>query len=117
MLLTTVAAAGPPSTPRGPGVDSAVAWTPWITLMGFVGLTVLALAAVAAPARRAAPGTLPRVTARLARVAALLGVLAGPAVLTDLALDGDTGAYDYGAAWNSLYDGSGGGLLSGLEVT
>jgi copper transport protein len=86
--------------------------------MGFVGLTVLALAGVGRPARLAAPGTLAQVTARLARAAAALGLLAVPAVLTDLAHDAsDAGGYDYGAAWSSLYDGSGAGLLSGLEIT
>jgi hypothetical protein len=53
-------------------VDSAVAWTTWITLMGCAGLTVLALAGVTGPARRSSAGTLPRVTARLARLAAAL---------------------------------------------
>src|ERR1700761_7104422 len=115
MPCTTAAAAAPPSTPLGPWVDSAVAWTTWVTLMGVVGLTLLALAGVGAPARRAAPGTQGRVTARLTRVAVALGVLAVPAVLSDLALDPDSGGYDYAAAWRSLYDGSVPGLLSGLE--
>jgi hypothetical protein len=57
-------------------VDSAVAWTTWITLMGCAGLTVLALAGVTGPARRSSAGTLPRVTARLARLAAALAGLA-----------------------------------------
>jgi hypothetical protein len=118
MPYTTAAAAAPPSTPLGPWVDSAVAWTTRITLMGLVGLTVLALAAVAAPARRASPGTLAHVTTRLVRVAAVLGVLAVPAVLTLLAQGAsETGGYDYSAAWDSLYDGSVAGLLSGLEIT
>ena len=118
MPYPVVAVAAPPSTPLGPWVDSAVAWTTWITLMGFVGLTVLALAAVGAPARRAAPGTLAYVTMRLARVAVVLGVLAVPAVLTELAQGASqTGGYDYSAAWDSLYDGSVAGLFSGLEIT
>lgn len=115
---TTLAAAAPPSTPLGPWADSAVAWATWITLMGFVGLTVLALAVVGSPARRASPGTLARVTTRLARVAAVLGVLAVPAVLTEFAQSASqAGGYDYAAAWDSLYDGSIAGLLSGLEIT
>ncbi len=118
MPYITVAAAAPPSTPLGPWVDSAVAWTTWITLMGFVGLSVLALAGVGPPARRASPSTLARVTARLARAAVVLGVLAVPAVLTQLAqAASQTGGYDYAAAWDSLYDGSVAGLLSGLEIT
>ena len=41
-----------------------------------------------------------------------------PAVLTDLAHDAsESGGYDYGAAWTSLYDGSNEGRLSGLAVT
>jgi putative copper export protein len=107
-----------PSTPLGPFEDSAVAWTTWVTLMGFVGLTALALASVGPVARRIGPDTLAAVTARLCRVAVVLGVLAVPAVLTDLAHAGsEDGGYDYGAAWNSLYDGSNAGRLSGLEVT
>jgi putative copper export protein len=107
-----------PSTPLGPFEDSAVAWTTWVTLMGFVGLTALALASVGPVARRIGPDTLASVTARLSRVAVVLGVLAVPAVLTDLAHDAsESGGYDYGAAWNSLYDGSNAGRLSGLEVT
>jgi putative copper export protein len=114
----SVAAAAPPSTPLGPWVDSAVAWTTWITLMGFVGLALLALAGVGAPARRVSPGTLPHVTMRLARPAVVLGVLAVPAVLANLALGaGENGGYDWAAAWDSLYDGSVAGLYAGLQVT
>jgi putative copper export protein len=114
----SVASGGPPSTPLGPWVDSAVAWTTWITLMGFVGLTVLSLAGAGAPARRASPGTLAHVTMRLGGVAAVLGVLAVPAVLTELAQSASqTGGYDYAAAWDSLYDGTVAGLYSGLEIT
>ncbi|WP_329129023.1 CopD family protein [Streptomyces sp. NBC_01476] len=115
--LPLFAAAGP-STPLGPFEDSAVAWTTWVTLMGFVGLTALALLAVGPAARQVGSETLAAVTARLARVAAVLGVLAVPAVLTDLAHGAsESGGYDYGAAWNALYDGSNAGRLSGLEVT
>lgn len=128
MYSAIVAAASPPSTSLGPWADSAVGWTTWVTLMGFVGLAVLALAGVAAPVRRAVPSapvqvvppqiTLAGVTARLARVAVVLGVLAVPAVLTSLARGASkTGGYDYAAAWNSLYDGSAAGLYSGLEIT
>lgn len=110
MYSATVAAASSPSPSLGPWVDSAVGWTTWVTLMGFVGLTVLALAGVSAPA--------PRVTARLARVAAALGVLAVPAALTSVAQSASKdGGYDYAAAWNSLYDGSVAGLYSGLGIT
>ena len=87
--------------------------------MGFVGLVALALVVAGPPARRARRrDRWPRVTTRLARVAVVLGVLAVPAVLTDLAHDAsERGGYDYGAAWDSLYDGTNAGRLSGLEVT
>ena len=111
-------AAAAPSTPLGPFVDSAVAWTTWTTLMGFVGLTALALLAAGPAAARAGSGAAGAVTARLARAAVVVGLLAVPAVLTDLAHDAsESGGYDYAAAWNSLYDGSNDGRLSGLEVT
>lgn len=114
----TYSAAAAPSTPLGPFADSAVAWTTWATLMGFVGVTAFALLAAGPPARRIGPVTLAAVTSRLARAALVLGVLAVPAVLTSLAQSAsDTGGYDYSAAWNSLYDGSNDGRLSGLEVT
>ncbi|GII33883.1 hypothetical protein Pmi06nite_73250 [Planotetraspora mira] len=118
MPFPTVAAAPPPSTPLGPFSDSAVAWTTWTTLMGFVGLTALALFAAGPAVRRIGSDALASVTARLARAALVLGVLAVPAVLTDLAHGAsESGGYDYAAAWNSLYDGSNAGRLSGLEVT
>jgi putative copper export protein len=110
-------AAPAPSTPLGPFADSAVAWSTWVTLMGFVGLTALALVAVGPAARRAGGDTLAAVTARLARAAVVLGVLAVPAVLTDLAHSGDDGGYHYATAWHLLYDGTNDGRLSGLEVT
>ena len=111
-------AAAAPSTPLGPFADSAVAWSTWVTLMGFVGLAALALLIAVPAAARAAPGATAAVTTRLARAAVLLGVLAVPAVLTDLAHDASASdGYDYSAAWNSLYDGSNAGRLSGLEVT
>ncbi|MEU6519599.1 CopD family protein [Streptomyces sp. NPDC046978] len=112
-------AVAPPSTPLGPFEDSAVAWVPWVTLMGFVGLTALALVAAGPSARRVGPDTLAAVTARLSRAAVVLGLLAVPAVLTELAhgASEDGGGYDYGAAWSTLYDGSNAGRLSGLEVT
>ena len=112
-------AAAAPSTPLGPFEDSAVAWTAWVTLMGFVGLSALALVAAGPAARRIGTVTLAAVTARLARAAVVVGVLAVPAVLTGLAHDAsaDGKGYDYGAAWNALYDGSNDGRLSGLEVT
>ncbi|MFJ6122311.1 copper resistance D family protein [Streptomyces sp. NPDC092129] len=112
-------AVAPPSTPLGPYEDSAAAWVPWVTLMGFVGLTALALVAVGPATRRIGPDTLAAVTARLARAAVVVGLLAVPAVLTELAhgASEDGGGYDYGAAWSTLYDGSNAGRLSGLEVT
>ncbi|MFF3559228.1 copper resistance D family protein [Streptomyces sp. NPDC002574] len=110
-------AAPAPSTPLGPFADSAVAWSAWVTLMGFVGVTALALVAAGPAAGRISAEALSAVTVRLARAAVVLGVLAVPAVLTGLAHSGDDGGYDYGAAWNSLYDGSNAGRLSGLEVT
>jgi putative copper export protein len=111
-------AAAAPSTPLGPFADSAVTWTAWVTLMGFVGLSALALLAVGPAAARTAPGAIPALTARLARAAVVVGLLAVPAVLTDLAHGAaKSGGYDYAAAWGSLYDGSNDGRLSGLEVT
>ncbi|MGW9029350.1 CopD family protein [Streptomyces sp. NPDC055722] len=112
-------AAAPPSTPLGPFEDSAVAWAAWVTLMGFVGLTALALVAAGPTARRIGPDTLAAVTVRLSRAAVVLGLLAVPAVLTRLAhgASEDGSGYDYGAAWSALYDGSNAGRLSGLEVT
>jgi hypothetical protein len=72
-------------------------------------------------AARTAPGAVPAVpavTARLSRGALVVGLLAVPAVLTELAQGASSsGGYDYSAAWNSLYDGSNDGRLSGLEVT
>jgi putative copper export protein len=116
--LTTVAAAPPPSTPLGPFLDSALDWTTWITLMGFVGLVTLALVTAGPAARRIGPDVLASVTVRLARVAVVLGVLAFPAVLSDLAHGAaKSGGYDFSGAWNSLYDGTNDGRLSGLEVT
>lgn len=113
-----LSAAPAPSTPLGPFEDSAVSWTTWVTLMGLVGLLALALLAVGPPARRLGSDTLAAVTVRLTRVAVVLGVLAAPAVLTDLAHGAsESGGYDYGAAWDSLYDGSNAGRLLGLEVT
>ncbi len=110
-------AAPAPSTPLGPFADSAVVWTTWVTLMGFVGLTALALIAAGPAARRIGDDALAAVTTRLTRAAVVLGVLAVPAVLTDLAHSGDDGGFHYGTAWHSLYDGSNVGRLSGLEVT
>ena len=111
-------AAAAPSTPLGPFADSAVAWTTWTTLMGFVGLVALALLAVGPAAARTAPSAVPAVTARLGRAAVVVGLLAVPAVLTELAQGASSsGGYDYSAAWNSLYDGSSDGRLSGLGVT
>jgi putative copper export protein len=86
--------------------------------MGFVGLTALALVAAGPAARRIGSDMLAAVTVRLSRAAVVLGVLAVPAVLTDLAhAASEEGGYDYGTAWNSLYDGSNDGRLWGLEVT
>jgi putative copper export protein len=115
--LSLLSAAPVPSTPLGPFADGAVAWATWVTLMGFVGVTALALVAAGPAARRLGVGTLSAVTVRLARAALVLGVLAVPAVLTELAHSGDSGGYDYHVAWNSLFDGGNAGLLSGLEVT
>ncbi|MEE4540571.1 CopD family protein [Streptomyces sp. V4-01] len=112
------AAGAAPSTPLGPFEDSAVAWASWTTLMGFVGLVALALVAAGPAARRAGARPAAAVTVRLSRAAVLLGIAAFPAALTGLAHDASaSGGYDYGAAWDSLYDGTNGGRLSGLEVT
>ncbi|MFE5140633.1 copper resistance D family protein [Streptomyces fagopyri] len=110
-------AAPAPSTPLGPFEDSAVAWATWVTLMGFVGVTALALMAAGPAARRIGADALAAVTARLARAAVALAVLGFAAVLTDLAHSGDSGGFHYKAAWNALYDGTNAGRLSGLEVT
>lgn len=113
-----VSAAPAPSTPLGPFEDSAVTWATWLTLMGFAGVTALALTVAGPVARRVGAAALAAVTTRLVRAAALLGVLAVPAVLTDLAHDASgSGGYAYGAAWRGLYDGTAPGLLAGLEVT
>lgn len=117
-LPARIVAEPAPSTPLGPFEDSAVAWTTWATLMGFVGLVTFALVSAGPAARRIGADALTRVTVRVARVAAPVGALAVPAVLTDLAHDASaSGGYDYSAAWRSLYDGSSAGRLSGLEVT
>ncbi|MEY9871984.1 putative copper export protein [Streptacidiphilus sp. MAP12-33] len=116
--LSLPTAAAPPSTPLGPFLDSALAWASWSTVMAFVGLLVLALV-VDAPARRAGATTGRRVRGRLAAAGVVAGVLAGPAATTGLAHDaaGGRGAgYDYTAAWGGLFDGSGQGLLAGLQV-
>ncbi|MER8185991.1 DUF4149 domain-containing protein [Kitasatospora sp. NPDC094015] len=111
-------AAAAPSTPLGPFIDSAIAWTTWITLMGTVGVAALALVSAGPAAARTAPGALARITARLGLAAGVLALLAVPAVLTDLAHGASkSGGYDYAAAWDVLYDGSNAGRLSGLEVT
>jgi putative copper export protein len=116
--LARVLAAPAPSTPLGPFEDSVVAWTTWVTLMGFVGLVTLALVSAGPAARRISTDALNLVTVRLAGLAAAVGLLAVPAVLTDLAHDAsESGGYDYSAAWDSLYDGTSGGRLLGLEVT
>ncbi|MHA6762616.1 copper resistance D family protein [Streptacidiphilus sp. PAMC 29251] len=95
-----------------------MAWATWLTLMGFVGLVALAAVAVGPVARRAGSDALATATTRLSRAAVVLGLLAVPAVLTDLAHGASASkGYDYGAAWNSLYDGSNDGRLSGLELT
>jgi putative copper export protein len=113
-----VLAAPAPSTPLGPLQDSAVAWTTWVTVMGFVGVLALALLTAAPVATRIGTVAATSVTTRLARVAVVLGVLAMPAVLTDIAHDATEGlGYDYGAAWNTLFDGTNEGRVLGLEVT
>jgi putative copper export protein len=110
-------AAPAPSTPLGPVQDSVVTWTSWVTLMGLFGVLTVCLVVAGPPARRVGPAEVAAVTVRLARLATVLGVLAIPAVLTDLAHDAAKAGYDYGAAWNSLYDGTSAGRLSGLEIT
>jgi putative copper export protein/methionine-rich copper-binding protein CopC len=106
-----------PPTPLGPFEDGAVAWTTWVTLMGLVGLVVLALV-LGRPARRGGAELLARTTTRLTRAAAVAAVLAVPAVLTDVAhgAAGDSGGYDYGAAWSTVFDGTDDGRLIGIEL-
>jgi putative copper export protein len=106
-----VLAAPPPSTPLGPFSDSALAWTTWVTLMGFVGLVALALF-TARPAARPI-GQQARATRRLGIAAGAFGLLAMPAVLSELTHQADS----FGDAWAALYDGTGAGLMAGLEVT
>lgn len=115
--LTSLAAAAP-STPLGPFVDSLVSWTTWVTLMGLVGLIALAVLSTGPAAARTAPAALPAVTTRIAWASVVAGVLAAPAVLTELAHSASKShGYDWSAAWDSLYDGTNAGRLSGLEVT
>ncbi|MCX5209119.1 CopD family protein [Kitasatospora sp. NBC_00240] len=115
--LTSLAAAAP-STPLGPFVDSLVSWTTWVTLMGLVGLIALAVLATGPAAARTAPAALPAVTTRIARAAVVAGVLAAPAVLTELAHSASKShGYDWSAAWASLFDGTNAGRLDGLEIT
>jgi len=117
-LLALLPQAAPlPSTPLGSFGDSAVAWTTWVTLMGFVGVTALSLICTGPAADRLNAATLSAVTRRLARAAIVLGALAVPAVLTSLAHSGKKGGYSYATAWKSLFDGTTDGLLSGLELT
>ena len=119
MQITTSPSAAPaPSEPLGPLQDGAVAWTTWATLMGFVGLLALVLLTSAPVARRLGVAAVASTTTRLARIAVVLGVLGVPAVLTDIAHDATGGAgYDYGAAWDTLFDGTNEGRLLGLEVS
>jgi putative copper export protein len=106
-----------PSTPLGPVEDAATAWTTWVTLMGCLGTHVLTL--VSAPvARRVGPTALAATTSRLAVVGATFGVLAIPAVLSDVARDSADGVgYDYAGAWRAVFDGSNAGRLLGIELT
>ncbi|MGW4649884.1 copper resistance D family protein [Kitasatospora sp. NPDC004289] len=107
-----------PSTPLGPFADSAVNWAVWVTLMAAVGLLALALLAAVPAAVRNAADSAPAVTGRLALAAVVVGVLAVPAVLTELAhAASPSHGYDYAKAWSSLFDGSNKGRLSGIEVT
>lgn len=119
-LPATLAGLGPvqlgvpaPSTPLGSFEDSAVSWSSWTTLMAFVGLVMLAVL-VARPARALGTQGSATVRTRLSWSAVLAGLLAFPAVLTDLAHDGSS--YDYSAAWTSLFDGTARGLLDGFEA-
>src|SRR5258708_5319539 len=111
--LLALSAAPAPSTPLGPFEDSAVAWTTWVTLMGFVGVTTLALVAAGPAARRisagtpaAGPGdwgrtTFERVVWRLhlSGGAVWLGGLAGLALL---AVPGAVASADRGAFWSAM---------------
>jgi putative copper export protein len=114
-LLSAYLGAPAPSTPLGPFEDSAVSWASWVTLMSFVGLVALGLL-VAAPADGLGHRTARLVRSRLAWAAIVAGVLAFPAVLTDLARAASSSGYDYVAAWRGLFDGSTPGLLTGFEA-
>ena len=65
--------------------------------MGFLGVTALTLLAAGPAARRIGTDAAVAVTVRLTRVAAVLGLLAIPAVLTDAAHAA------FGAILGSLY--------------
>jgi putative copper export protein len=93
-----------PSTPLGSFSESFRSWTTWSTLMGFVGVAAFALIAAGPAARRAGEAVTLATTRRLARTAAVLGLL-GLAAL--IAAD----------SWATVFDGSTGGLLAGLEFT
>ncbi len=111
------AAAPAPSFPLGPWVDSALAWTTWATLMGSLGLLVLAAVTVGPVGRRLGTPVTVVVTRRLAVPAAVLALLAVPAVLADLGHGlGADGGVAWGEAWSSLFDGSNEGRLLGIEV-
>lgn len=117
-VAAALSAVPAPSTPLGPFEDSAVTWTGFVTLGAFVGLVVFALVVAGPPARRIGSETLAGVTTRSVRVAAVLGVLSVPAVLSEVAHSSSkSGGFDYGAAWDTVYDGTNAGRLLGLEVT
>jgi putative copper export protein len=107
----------PPAPTLGPIWDGVLPGLGWITLMGLVG--VLAFLALSGPIARDAGEIAHRaVTARLARVAVVLGVLALPVNFIGLAHDlSDSDGYDVGAAWHSLYSDGFPGVLVGLEYT
>ena len=114
-MLSAYLGAPAPSTPLGPFEDNAFSWASWVTLMSFVGLVALGLL-VAAPADGLGDRTARLVRSRLAWAAIVAGVLAFPAVLTDLARGASKSGYDYAAAWRGLFDGSAPGLLTGCEA-
>lgn len=112
-MLLAVTTPPPPSL--GPIRDGVLSGAMWIALMGLVGLLALGVLC-ARPA--AEPADRPAVVARLAQVAAAVGILALPLVFLDLAHGlSEDGGLAVRTAWQSLYDGTLAGLLLGLELT
>jgi putative copper export protein len=104
----------PPPPTLAPISDGVITGTMWIALMAPVGLLALALVVT----RPASTPDRPEVIARLARTATVLGLIAIPAYLLDLARGlSQDGGFALAAARASLYDGTAAGALRGLGIT